>query len=866
MERGPKIGKRSPLLVMLAVLGAAVLAACFVSAKPDATRASALNWSTSDARVVFRSGEKYLVVEALDDDLIHFEFGAGANPPSADKAISTSPMVAKTDYPGPSSFVNDGSGLLETPDLRLKVDPRSLCVSAYDKTRNPEISLTTACPETRTPKNGKRLTLTPETIKDVYGLGEQFETPDKLRLNWVGKRRKPPNEYGNGMEGYFGGYVGNAQFPVMIALGEKGENYSLFVDNQQAQFWDLTARLWEMRLETDALRWYLMSGHDLPDLRQDYMELIGRPPVPPKKFFGLWLSEYGFDNWKELDDKLKTLHSNRFPIDGVIMDLQWFGGITPPAESQMGSLTWDRENFPDPPGKIADLGKQGVGMVTIEESYVVQTLNSFTQMAKQGYLVLDCKGCGPTILQSGWWGTGGMVDWTNAPGADYWHDLKRQPLIDMGIIGHWTDLGEPENFNSFAYYSGVPAQNWHSQKDVHNLYNLSWSASVARGYERNEVARRPFILSRSGTAGSQRFGVSMWSGDIGSNLISLAAHINLQSHMSFSGMDFFGSDVGGFHRATAGKDLDEIYTKWFATSALIDLPVRPHTENLCNCKETAPDRVGDSKSNLANLRLRYALSPYYYSLAYRAHLFGEPLVPPLVYYYQQDPNVRQMSDHKLIGRDLLLATITKLGSTQRDVYLPEGSWINFYTNEWIDSKGEWKKGVTAIQDGLFRLPLFARAGAILPMMHVDDKTLNLLGLRSDGTLRNELIVRVYANSDASSFTLYEDDSQTVAYLDGAVRTTLLSQSQSAGRIRVEISASQGSYAGAPGERNNVVQLVHRPGKISAVRMNGQDLPRLTSQVEFDAAASGWYVAGDNLVIAKTGEMKLDTAKNLEFIY
>jgi alpha-glucosidase (family GH31 glycosyl hydrolase) len=850
-------------LLLLGLLGAATW---YVLFNPFGLMVATANTSSKDARVIYRSGPDYLVVEALDDDLLHFEFGVGAETASAEQAVQTSPMVAKTDFAGPSSFSNDGNGLLQTTDLKIQVNPKTLCVTAVDKTRQPETILTTACPGTRAAKKAKLLTFTPENYKYVYGLGEQFETPDKLRLNWVGKRRKPPNEFGNGMEGYYGGYVGNAQFPVMYALGEKGENYSLFVDNQQAQSWDLTGRKWEVRLDAEHLRWYLMNGPNLPDLRQDYMELVGRPPVPPKKFLGLWLSEYGFDNWAEVEDKMKHLRANQFPIDGVIMDLQWYGDIQPVEQSQMGSLTWDTKNFPDPPGKIADLWKRGIGMVTIEESYVVQKLNSFTEMAKRGFLVLDCQGCDPTIIQSGWWGTGGMVDWTNPDGADYWHDWKRQPLIDMGIIGHWTDLGEPEMFNSYSYYYGLPGQNWNSQKDAHNLYNLSWSESIARGYARNQVDRRPFTLSRSGVSGSQRYGASMWSGDIASNLISLAGHLNVQSHMSFSGMDFFGSDIGGFHRATAGEDLDEIYTKWFAASALIDVPVRPHTENLCNCKETAPDRVGHIPSNRANLRLRYMLSPYYYSLAYRAHLYGEPVVPPLVYYYQADPNVRDISDEKLIGRDLLAAMITRLESNQRDVYLPKGSWINYYTNEWIDSQGEWVKSVPAMQAGLFRQPLFVRSGAILPMMHVDEKTLNLLGLRSDGSRRNELIVRVYASPEANSFTLYEDDGQTVAYLEGQVRTTELSQQQSGERIRVKIAASQGSYEGAPGQRDNIVQLVYPQGKPSSVRLNGKELPRLNSQAEFEAAASGWFDVGDNLLWAKTGEMKVAIDKIFEFIF
>jgi alpha-glucosidase len=582
--------------------------------------------------------------------------------------------------------------------------------------------------------------------------------------------------------------------------------------------------------------------------------------------FGLWVSEYGFDNWGELDDKLRTLRENRFPVDGFVMDLQWYGNITPIENTQMGALTWDTRNFADPAGKIAVLrDQQGIGLMTIEESYVAKKLPVFSDLNKQGFLVRSCADCDAALIASDWWGTGGMLDWTNPAGADYWHDLKRQPLVDMGILAHWTDLGEPEMYNIDSYYYGFPDLALHSQDDVHNLYNFRWSESIARGYSRNQVDRRPFILSRSGTSGIQRFGTSMWSGDIGTNFPSLSAHLTVQAHMSMSGIDYFGSDIGGFHRGTAGEDLDEIYTKWFAASSLIDVPVRPHTENLCNCKETAPDRVGDMPSNLANLRLRYQLIPYLYSLAHRAHVFGEPTVPPLVYYYQDDPNVRLISDEKMIGRDLLVGTIAQQGVNQRDVYLPAGKWINFRTGEWIDSAGQWLEGISAIQDGAFMLPLFARAGAIIPMMYVDENTLNSLGERSDGELHNELVVRIYPDDRETAFDLYEDDGYSIAYLDGAVMTTLISQQHRDDRIIITIQASLGSYQGAPIRRDHLLQVAIRQGRVATVRVNGLEVPAFEGAPQLDNASQGWTMEGDHLLVIKSGRMNLNEAKRFEVI-
>lgn len=149
---------------------------------------------------------------------------------------------------------------------------------------------------------------------------------------------------------------------------------------------------------------------------------------------------------------------------------------------------------------------------------------------------------------------------------------------------------------------------------------------------------------------------------------------------SLSGIDYYGADIGGFHRNLEGE-LNEMYTQWYAYGMMFDIPGRPHTENLCNCKETAPDRIGDLKSNLENTYLRYKLIPYAYSLAHRAHRYGEPLMPPPFMYYQLDNNFRSVGSEKMIGRDLLVSVISKHGQTSADVCLPSGTWIDWHTND-----------------------------------------------------------------------------------------------------------------------------------------------------------------------------------------
>ncbi|MCA9969431.1 MAG: DUF5110 domain-containing protein, partial [Anaerolineales bacterium] len=356
---------------------------------------------------------------------------------------------------------------------------------------------------------------------------------------------------------------------------------------------------------------------------------------------------------------------------------------------------------------------------------------------------------------------------------------------------------------------------------------------------------------RSGTSGIQRYGAAMWSADIGSNFDSLATHMNAQMHLALSGIDYFGSGVGGFHRGAITPDeLNALYTVWFANSALLDVPVRPHTENLCNCKETAPDRVGDTASNLANIRLRYALAPYLYSLAHQAHLSGAPVVPPLLFYYQEDLAARPLGDHKLLGRDLLVRTATDAAAAEAGavtaVYLPAGTWVDYHTGAWIESDGGWLADVPLWRDGLFRLPLYARAGAIVPQMHVDEQTLNLAGLRRDGSTRDELILYVVPAAEVTTFTLYEDDGRTTAYRAGDVRTTAISQQWADGRLVVRIGAADGRFAGAADARDTLLRMPLGEGEVTAVALDGADLPQYASRAAWEAADSGWFVEGGEL--------------------
>ncbi len=842
----------------------------------------------------FVSGDHYLIVETLDDDLIHVEFSAVGPGPDGAEPLHTSPMIHKTDYHGPSFYARQGNAI-ETSEVKIEVDARNLCIALTYKAKHK--ALTSICPQDLG-NDWKGLSLAKEQMTNVYGLGQQFKVLGSADGDWLQhkvREEQPAGQeqaHGNGFMPFGqAGMVGNVQFPVMYALGDDGLNYALLLDNVYKQRWDFSGDPWQVRMWGDQIRFYVMTGKDLPDLRTDYMALVGTPPVPPRKAFGLWVSEFGYKNWDQVSTLRDGLRKSLFPLDGFVLDLQWFGGvINGSPDSAMGRLDWDRTNFADPEAHIKALAQDNIGLVAIEESYVSENTNTFAQMKAAGGLFAFSRTnavCDPIMAQSpvilsNWFGKAAMIDWSNPDAGTWVHSNRRLPnLAHIGVTAHWTDLGEPEKYNADACYHGVevaPAGPKNTHGDIHNLYAFLWNKSIYEGYRlnHNSVDRRPFIVSRSGAPGSDRWGVAMWSGDIGSNLDLLATHMNSQMHMSLSGIDYYGSDIGGFRREgmpyNGGHSgrlqyQSELYTQWFANGAWFDVPVRPHTDNSFQTTlryETAPNLVGDLRANRENIRQRYELIPYYYSLAYRAYLTGEPVVPPLVYYYQNDPNVRQIGHEKLIGRDLLVGVVAKHGEYARDIYLPKGKWINYHTRDWFDSAGQWVNKFPTYIDGTFRLPAFARAGAIIPMMPVDEQTQDAFGHRR-GVSANDLLVQVYADVVSSQFTLYEDDGTTLNFGPDErpvyqTRTTALSQQQTGNEAMVLIDKSLGSYPGAGPRRNNSVRLIVQDARAVGVRLNGSALPQRSSASSFASAATGWFNAGRNLVLIKSGQRGVATKK------
>ena len=441
-------------------------------------------------------------------------------------------------------------------------------------------------------------------------------------------------------------------------------------------------------------------------------------------------------------------------------------------------------------------------------------------------------------------------------------------------------------FSPDACYNGVEANHFFHQ-DVHNVYNLMWNKSIWEGYKRNnaEINKRPFIMTRSGSGGTQRFGAGIWSADIASNLQSLATHMNAHMHMSMSGIDYFSSDAGGFRKEMMpGNDKsgryrgyeNEMYTMWLANSAWFDVPLRPHTDNdfsmayapspLWPPYETAPYLVGKEYSNKMNIWQRYELIPYYYSLAYRAHLFGEAVMPPLVYYYQDDKRLRTVGHQKMIGPNIMVGIVAGHGEYERNIILPEDGWYNYHTNEYFDGRQTPViNNFPVYMDEVLRVPTFVREGAIIPTMKVTNKTMDTFNHQQQGQIDLGMTLKIYQGPD-SQFTLYEDDGTTMSFNGDQVsydtKSTLLTQRNTSKGVLVTINKTEGQESTLL--RNTQISLVLNKKNAQSILLNGVTLAQLKDSSALDSANKGW-VQQDNEVIAKLGALDSTSKKEIEFV-
>ncbi|HKA54019.1 MAG TPA: TIM-barrel domain-containing protein [Candidatus Binatia bacterium] len=360
-----------------------------------------------------------------------------------------------------------------------------------------------------------------------------------------------------------------------------------------------------------------------------------------------------------------------------------------------------------------------------------------------------------------------------------------------------------------------------SAAQVHNLTAWWMHQAVFAAHQQCAPRQRIFILSRSAFPGSQRYGVGLWSGDVDMTFAALRKQVSLGVNVGLAGFPLWGTDIGGF--GFAGQCTPELYVRWFEFGAFCPL-CRPHGDKT---ELREPWQFGAEVEAVCRkyLRLRYRLLPYIYTAIYEACTTGIPLMRPLVLDFPHDPRVLNLGDEYLFGPDILVVPVLDEGATERDVYLPAGVWIDF----WTDTVYTGPCSLT-VPAPLDTLPLFVRRGAILPLA----PDMQYSWERAP----DPLTLEVYRGADRS-FTLYEDDGETAGYRTGDYVLTTFQVTESAGILTCVIGEPRGGFAGHAPERAYVLN-VHQQPEVRAVSCNGTPVPALGARHSLEPAVSGWW--------------------------
>jgi len=597
----------------------------------------------------------------------------------------------------------------------------------------------------------------------VYGLGEQAFPLDRRGHSYT-MWNTDPQDYGPGDQPLY------LNIPFYVGLHD-GQGYGVLYDNgfcSRLDAGETSPGEIIYVAEGGELCYYFFYGPALTTILERYTELTGRMPLPPLWALGYQQSRWSYYPASRVREIARLFREHRIPCDVLHLDIHHMDGYR--------CFTWDNERFPDPSALLSDLHDQGFKVVVIIDCGI--KADPHYQICTEG-LAHDmfCTYPDETVASGPVWpGVCYFPDFTNPRVRQWWGQLHA-PLIEQGVDGIWNDMNEPaviaakaDTLACCVRHDWEGAGAYHRQ--AHNVYGMQMARATAEGLQRLRPNERPFVITRSGWAGVQRYAIS-WTGDNHSTWEHLRLTVPMLMGLGLSGLAFTGPDIGGFR----GSADAELLVRW--TQLGVFLPFfRNHTALTSSDQEPWAHGEPYLTMNRKAIELRYRLLPYLYTAAWQCTQTGLPIVRPLVLAHQEDERTHALNDQFLCGDALLVAPICNAQATSREVYLPAEEWYDFWT-------GELYAGPKTLQvpAPLECIPLFVRAGTVLPiwpiMQHTGEQPMKAL------------ILHVYPG-DGDSW-LYEDDGASLAYQQGEYRVTSFECRRSEETGLIIACHAQGAY-------------------------------------------------------------------------
>jgi alpha-glucosidase len=766
-----------------------------------------------DSGVLLSDGEGRLLVQFVEEDILRVRLAAnGVFTEEPTFVVEEAPMT-----PIAVSVIQDGE--------KISVATGGACIEINQEPFGFRILANDGSPIVETAANAldydqNRVIQRLQLAKDegVYGLGQgnypHLNLRDQERRmwhEWRGFRQSGPGGIPLMLSSRGYGILLNSSWPSRFAIGKAMPEGA--PDPKRARYmaeppWPHEEHSGEGNPEEIAIIldsgqfdsfFILRSGFG--DILRGYRQLTGSSPLPPEWALGFIQCKNRYRSPEEILEVARGYRKRGIPADVLVIDWLWF--------KTFGDLTWDRATWANPKAMASELDSMGFKLMQAQHPFIDRGAVTWDEFSDKGYLVKFTPPEGSMVDHDS------IFDFTNPDACKEWWE-KIRLLYDDGIRGYWTDMGEPE-----LHPKGCE-HHWGSREQVHNIYSTLWVKTLYEG-QRAYTNQRVFSLPRTAYAGIQRYAAALWSGDVSCTWEVFRDQVIIGQQVCMSGQPYWTTDIGGFMPIENYEP--ELYVRWVQWGMWCPI-FRTHGTRAAN----EPWAFGSDAEAIItkHIRWRYELMPYVYTQAWHTHLTGEPMMRAMVMCYPDDPKAVEQELQFMFGPSFLVAPVVEQGERQQRVYLPEGLWYDYWTDEPITGSQE----VLAFAP-LERIPVYVKGGSIVPtaapIQHTGDKA------------RDVICVHVYPGADAK-MDLYEDDGTTYGYEDGSYALTKLEYFENS--RSVVINGSVGQYPGQPRTRAYQV-IMHDQDTPKSVIINGMPTGQIENCSNGGCPSSGWHYCRDS---------------------
>jgi alpha-glucosidase len=589
----------------------------------------------------------------------------------------------------------------------------------------------------------------------ISWLGTEVSNYKKLQPNEkfiglgekTGNLNRSGNAYTNWNTDYFAYGIGDdplyMSIPFYIGIHQEVA-YGIFFDNTHKSVFNFGAsnkRFMYFSAEDGEIDYYFFHDDGVDKIISAYTKLTGRMEMPPMWSLGFQQCRYSYYPESEVMNLAQTFREKDMPADVIYLDIHHM--------EKYKVFTFDNEKFSNPKAMIARLKEKGFKVVVIMDPGI-KTEERYAPFAEGLEKDLFVKYPDGEIYEGQVWpGWCAFPDFTKEETRTWWGE-KMKFYKDAGVDGYWTDMNEPASWGQHTpnlidfHYEGELV----SHRKARNVYGMQMAKAAKEGSELQAPNQRPFVLTRSGFSGIQRYAAA-WTGDNVSSEAHMLAGVRLVNSLGLSGVSFAGYDIGGF----AGEASKSLFARWMSIATFSPF-YRAHS--MINSCDSEPWSFGEEVEEISRnyMKLRYQMLPTLYSNFFKSTQTGLPIAKSLAIDYPYDANVYEETyqNQYLFCESLLIAPIESSKEITK-VYLPAGDWYYFFNDQRYSGNQ-----VIYVDTPLSYLPVFVKAGAIIAMQNAISHT----EAPHEGVLK----LHIYKGKGTYTYLHYEDDGSSKDYQRG----------------------------------------------------------------------------------------------------